>query len=477
MGLRTWLTRGATARVHVLLVEAPGGFVVRAATERQLALRGWVAAESPADADVLIVCGDPNESFTERADAVFEQLPGPRARIRIPTSQAIVGALDEALGQLRDDAAQRTAARSRAGVPAGEDMDHGDMDHGGMDHGDMDAGGGRDDMDHGDMHDGDMDDGGGHEGMDHDGGGHGDMHHGGHGGGGHEGMDHGGMDHGGGGHGGMDHGSGGHEGMDHGGMDHGDMDMAPAGIPLAEGAPDRDGLELDVLHVKLGPILTSWPAGLVLQCTLHGDVVGDVEVEYETPEVDPAARFTDLQRAAGYLDAVDAVLALAQWPAGRLLARRVRDRCLAAETTDTGRADAAEQTDRLRGKVARSRTLRWMLRDLGRLDPEDLPAPYADALGGDAYERLLGLLDHARAALGPRGMQPTSGPPRRGTSALDGVPRLDELPAYTAAYDVEALLPRLLDGLELASVRIVVATVAPYLTGALGRTTREVLNG
>ena len=43
--------------------------------------------------------------------------------------------------------------------------------------------------------------------------------------------------------------------------DHGDMQMAPSGIPLAEGGQDRDGLEMDVLHVRLGPVLRHWPAG------------------------------------------------------------------------------------------------------------------------------------------------------------------------------------------------------------------------
>ena len=50
---------------------------------------------------------------------------------------------------------------------------------------------------------------------------------------------------------------------DHG--DHSDMDMAPAGIPLAGGDQDRDGLEMDVLHVPLGPVLPYWPPGLVLR--------------------------------------------------------------------------------------------------------------------------------------------------------------------------------------------------------------------
>ncbi len=58
-----------------------------------------------------------------------------------------------------------------------------------------------------------------------------------------------------------------------------DMEMAPSGIPLAEGGEDRDGLEMDVLHLPLGPVLPHWPAGLVLRCALQGDVVVEATAE------------------------------------------------------------------------------------------------------------------------------------------------------------------------------------------------------
>ena len=73
------------------------------------------------------------------------------------------------------------------------------------------------------------------------------------------------------------HDDGGHEGHGDGGHDHGAM--APDGIPLAEGAEDRDGLEMDELHLPLGPVLAHWPSGVVLRVTLHGDVVAEAEVE------------------------------------------------------------------------------------------------------------------------------------------------------------------------------------------------------
>ena len=82
----------------------------------------------------------------------------------------------------------------------------------------------------------------------------------------------------------MDHGDMDHGDMDHGDMDHGDMDMAPGGLALAEGADDRDGLEMDVLEHALGPVLDRWPGGLELRVTLHGDVVSAAEVRWWVPQ-------------------------------------------------------------------------------------------------------------------------------------------------------------------------------------------------
>jgi len=49
----------------------------------------------------------------------------------------------------------------------------------------------------------------------------------------------------------MDHADKGHGDMDHGGMSM-EMDL-PGGLAMADRAPDRDGLRLDVLHLQLGP--------------------------------------------------------------------------------------------------------------------------------------------------------------------------------------------------------------------------------
>lgn len=52
----------------------------------------------------------------------------------------------------------------------------------------------------------------------------------------------------------------------------------PYGRPLAGRAPDRDGLELDQLSVRVGPFFAPFPAGLVLDVTLQGDIIQEAIV-------------------------------------------------------------------------------------------------------------------------------------------------------------------------------------------------------
>lgn len=53
----------------------------------------------------------------------------------------------------------------------------------------------------------------------------------------------------------------------------------PYGRPLAERAPDRDGLELDQLQVAIGPFFPPFPPGLVLDLKLQGDVIQAATVD------------------------------------------------------------------------------------------------------------------------------------------------------------------------------------------------------
>src|SRR5665811_64884 len=94
VGVSEILARYAVQRAHVLVVEVPGCWSLRVALERQVLSRGWQLAESPADADVLVVCGQPGPELGELVDRVWDQLPGPRVRLGLPRIEALDGALD-----------------------------------------------------------------------------------------------------------------------------------------------------------------------------------------------------------------------------------------------------------------------------------------------------------------------------------------------------------------------------------------------
>jgi len=114
-----------------------------------------------------------------------------------------------------------------------------------------------------------------------------------------------------------------------------DGHMSPGGVPLAEGAEDRDGLEMDVLVHPLGPLLDRWPGGLELRLAIHGDVVADVAVQRApvTAGAGPAAAW----------DAVSTTLALAGDRRGAAEASRLR-----RHGSSTTSADGARLRHRLR---------------------------------------------------------------------------------------------------------------------------------
>ena len=146
--------------------------------------------------------------------------------------------------------------------------------------------------------------------------------------------------------------------MDHGAMDHGAM--APAGIPLASGGQDRDGLEMDELNVRVGPLLPHWPAALVAECVLHGDLVTEIHLEVLADDSGmPAQARAQTLRAAQLLDAVASTLVLAGSERFAQLATSTRD----AYLDGSPQADAKAQ--RLRSNVASSRVLRRVLGNIG----------------------------------------------------------------------------------------------------------------
>lgn len=368
MGLIRILAHLAVNSTRVLIVEAPGHWLTRVELEQQMALRGWRAAWTPANADVLAVCGVPGPELAELAERLWEQMPGPRARVDVASPAVVGSALEDAATLLLDTPYHRADAGKRAQEPRIPE-EHGQMGHEGMDH----------------------------EGMDH---------------GGHEGMDHGG----------------------HGG--HGGMDMAPAGIALAQGGQDRDGLEMDVLHLPLGPVLPFWPAGRVLRCSLQGDVV----VGAAASVVDGVGQATGRTEAktppvpasAVRCDGVMALLALAGADDAAARARRARDALVRGN-----QALARDAVERLHRTIRRSWLLRWSLRGVLVLDPSDLARHgLLEGCRGDAHDRLSSMVEGLRSEV------------------CGAVP----VPVESGAVPWEAV-PQLVVGLELATVRLAVASL------------------
>ena len=391
MGLTDLIGRSAVRHAHVLPVEVPGWWRERILLERAVLDRGWTLTTNPADADVLVVCGDPPDELDEIVERLWHQMPGPRARVELTRAGGPGDALNDARRTLLDDQHQRQDAKSRPSAaelltPETASDDHGDMAHGDMDHS---------------THAG-----------------HGDMDHSTHAG-----------------HGDMDHST--HAG-------HGDMDMAPGGIPLATGGPDRDGLEMDVLHVKLGPVLAHWPAGLVLRCTLQGDLVVDAEASTVGVAASGPEALNGLESAVRRCDDLTALLFLAGCDDAARRVRRTRDQVMALvsrEMVAPGDLETIEAGFReVRRRLRRSRILRWSLRRVGRVVPDGPEsASLPTDLQGDSYDRLLHLLDLVLDDL----------------SAHDGRATASQLHADVGPEALASLVT----GLDLATARLVVASV------------------
>ncbi len=231
------LRRFAFDRPHLFLLQAANGTAARLAVEAWARTHGWPITVTPLDADVVVVCGTSSPPLAALVARVIAGVPAPRAVVTV-TGDGRHDELESLLVAARETLWEWPPQRETtlAAPPDDADEQHtedqdADDEHAGMDH--AEDGG----TDHGTDHDMDRD-----------------------------------PDHG------TDHGT---DQMDHAAMGHGDMDMAmeAAGLPLAERAPDRDGLTLDVLHTPLGPLLAAWPAGLKLTLTLQGDVAQSAEVD------------------------------------------------------------------------------------------------------------------------------------------------------------------------------------------------------
>ncbi len=373
--VRSW----ALARPAVTVLTSPDRMTLGWRVEAAARSRGWGRADSPADADVLLLVGDLGTHLAPAARLWWHHMTAPRAQVAVRDEGQIDHALDDALARLRDWPVQRKEAERTdetlallQAPDAPLDVEHGG--HGGHDVGGHDMGG-----------------------------------HGGHDMGGHGGHDMGG-------HGGHDMGG-------HGGHDMGDV----AGLPMAGTGEDRDGLELDVLTYRWGPFLTGWPTGLVVRTSLSGDVVSAATVEAQ-PDAAEA-----LPRLAAVAHSLVSVLGLSGWDRA---ARAVSALPLAGLE---GRP-VSDAERRWLERIHRSRTLRWALRDVADLD------------GQDAGARLRSWCEELLTA-----------------DSSDG--------AWTTTPDSE-LVPKVVEGTEMARARIAVASIA--LTPAakhLGETTHRHAGG
>lgn len=247
---------------------------------------------------------------------------------------------------------------------------------------------------------------------------------------------------------------GGHEGHDMGGME------MPGGVPMAERADDRDGLALDELHVPLGPILPDWPAGLLIDTTLQGDVLTAAEVRTvglnEVTGGWPTSPWRRLPSGAEMtvgtvargeisrrLDASATLLALAGWADAANAAQHLRDDALHGEPAEP----IAEAIRSWAQRVRRARTLRWLLSGVGTI-PENSDVP--PQLVGDALSRLYRWIDNTRELSDQLSDDTVLG-------HGDGDAQLPDR-VHETQWTLETL-PALLEGSELATARLTVASL------------------
>lgn len=459
MGVRDALRRAAVSRPGVLLVGLPGSTAIRLEVEAELRRHAWPVMDGPAAADLVVVLGSPDSTDAGWLDAVWRQVPSPRALVTVSRVEEVRGELEAGAALLASGGQELLpTAEGEAVAEPRPSSEHGNRQpspppeqHGPQDTAHGPAGQGADGTDaehdahrrhegHHEQH-ADPDESTEHQGHD-------DQEH-------HEGHA---------GH--QDHSAGhGHAGHDMG-------EMKVAGLPMAERADDRDGLRLDLLHIPLGPALSDWPCGLILHLSLQGDLVQDADVEYvhvrsaqapfwsapwlRASHGDHVTRDSAARRRCGaHLDSLGRFLAVTGWGDLAARSRRLRDLVLADAPAEQSRPELWKLVRR----VERSRTLRWLTTGLG-----PLPADRADELGvsgpartadGDAYDRARTWLEETRRAVdqfgdtrplspddltGPRGRVDSPRPPSR--SLLDA-------------------LPELLHGVEFAAARVIVASLDP----------------
>ncbi len=411
------LRRMAVRRPHVLLVPVPGATGVRLAAERLLRERGWPLADSPAAADIMVVCGQPGRSLADAVDQLWRQVPGPRARARVASPDQVAADLDRTVRQLAEAGAQRRDAVDRSPADtAPVDMSSDDMgsdDNGGMDMGSGDDGG----------------------------------------------MDMGGMD--------MPAGLM----MADRGEDRDGLKLDQLHVQLGPVLPDWPaGL---VLHVVLqGDVIQQAELDLgPVEQTAAG------EPFWDRPLLATGSVGRELARrrtAAAHLDSAHRLLAVAGWEDAASTAALVRDELLDDELLD---AQVGQRVARFARRVGRSRTLRWSTRGLGVLSGDDAMAAGiggpALRAAGDVHDRLMRWLSEAAGALQRTDADDHPGEGSRGPLPTGGATRVDRAPSRAPSRALAEVIPSLIIGLDIAGARLVIASLDPDTDELAWAATRE----
>ncbi|MGD9996516.1 MAG: hypothetical protein AB7L17_08925 [Ilumatobacteraceae bacterium] len=147
----------------------------------------------------------------------------------------------------------------------------------------------------------------------------------------------------------------------HGQGGEGMMGGSPFGRPMAMTGPDRDGLSLDRLHLRLGPFLPTIPPGLVVDVMLQGEVVQSVDIE--TPEPSSPDGATTLDSSA-----TDAARQGLRWLTHGLHVQNLdglssRAAAIAARLDHLPCVELAAPFRSLRRRIVRSGVL-WAMRDV-----------------------------------------------------------------------------------------------------------------
>lgn len=122
MDLTGALVRAGAARPHVLVAAMPGSTAVRLVAERELRLRGWPAALTPADTDLLLVAGEPAADMTQAVEGIWRTMPAPRVRVVVARPQQMAATLDQARAELASAAAQHPGTDGAAAMHDGLPM-------------------------------------------------------------------------------------------------------------------------------------------------------------------------------------------------------------------------------------------------------------------------------------------------------------------------------------------------------------------